>query len=55
MRSRWHVLVLVLSVVGLTMPPTLASAELVLDAGKKDAESLAEEVIAFLQRTGKIR
>jgi len=32
MRSRWHVLVLVLSVVGLTMPPTLASAELVLDA-----------------------
>jgi adenylylsulfate kinase len=34
-------------------PP--AKPELVLDAGKKDAETLADEVIAFLQRTGKIR
>jgi adenylylsulfate kinase len=29
--------------------------ELVLDAGAKDAEALADEVIAFLTRTGKIR
>ena len=29
--------------------------ELVLDAGKKEAEALADEVIAFLARTGKIR
>jgi adenylylsulfate kinase len=29
-------------------------AELVLDAGKKGAEALADEVIAFLARTGKI-
>ena len=29
--------------------------ELVLDAGKKDAETLADEVIAYLARSGKIR
>ena len=29
--------------------------ELVLDAGKKTAETLADEVIAYLERTGKIR
>ena len=33
-------------------PP--AKAELVLDAAKKDADTLAEEVIAYLERTGKI-
>ena len=32
-----------------------AKPELVLDAGAKDAETLADEVIAFLTRTGKIR
>ncbi len=32
-----------------------AKAELVLDAGKKDAEALADEVIAYLARSGKIR
>ncbi len=34
-------------------PP--AKAELVLDADKKDADTLAEEVIAYLERMGKIR
>ena len=29
--------------------------ELVLDAGKKDAETLADEVIAYLEKSGKIR
>jgi adenylylsulfate kinase len=33
-------------------PP--AKPELVLDAGKKDAETLAEEVLAYLQKAGKI-
>jgi adenylylsulfate kinase len=33
-------------------PP--AKPELVLDAGKKDAETLAEEVLAYLHRAGKI-
>lgn len=32
-----------------------AKAELVLDAGKKDAETLADEVIAFLAKIGKIK
>ena len=32
-----------------------AKPELVLDAGKKDAETLADEVIAYLARSGKIR
>ena len=32
-----------------------AKPELVLDAGKKDAETLADEVIAYLTRSGKIR
>jgi adenylylsulfate kinase len=32
-----------------------AKPELVLDAGAKDAETLADEVITFLARTGKIR
>ncbi len=32
-----------------------AKPELVLDAGAKDAETLADEVIAFLTRSGKIR
>ena len=31
-----------------------ANAELVLEAGSKDAETLADEVIAYLQSTGKI-
>ena len=31
------------------------AAELVLDAGKKDAETLADEVIAYLEKSGKIR
>jgi adenylylsulfate kinase len=31
-----------------------AKPELVLDAGKKDAETLAEEVIAYLKKVGKI-
>ena len=30
-------------------------AELVLDASKKDAETLADEVIAYLEKSGKIR
>jgi adenylylsulfate kinase len=33
-------------------PP--AKPELVLDAGRKDAETLANEVLAYLQRSGKI-
>jgi adenylylsulfate kinase len=32
-----------------------AKPELVLDAGKKDAETLADEVIAYLEKSGKIR
>jgi len=32
-----------------------AKAELVLDAGKKDAETLADEVIAYLVKSGKIK
>ncbi len=32
-----------------------AKAELVLDAGTKDAETLADEVIAYLEKSGKIR
>jgi adenylylsulfate kinase len=32
-----------------------AKPELVLDAGKKDAETLADEVIAFLAKIGKIK
>ena len=31
-----------------------AKPELVLDAGTKDAETLADEVIAYLKKTGKI-
>lgn len=31
-----------------------ANAELVLDAGTKDAETLADEVIAYLKKTGRI-
>jgi adenylylsulfate kinase len=34
-------------------PP--AKAELILDAGAKDADTLADEVVAYLERTGKIR
>jgi adenylylsulfate kinase len=34
-------------------PP--AKPELVLDAGAKSAEELADEVIAYLKRAGKIR
>ena len=30
-------------------------AELVLDASTKDAETLADEVIAYLEKSGKIR
>ena len=32
-----------------------AKPELVLDAGTKDAETLADEVIAYLERSGKIK
>jgi adenylylsulfate kinase len=32
-----------------------AKPELVLDAGKKDAETLADEVIAYLEKSGKVR
>jgi adenylylsulfate kinase len=34
-------------------PP--AKPELVLDAATKEADALADEVVAFLERTGKIR